>query len=99
MDNIFNIQKPSQLIFSISLFINNFFSYISSGDILAKSFKWIYAKCCLCRICPKIARRRLMREKKKLRMQTVDRDYPVNNKLNVTKIQKTHNTRQIKQQN
>ncbi|CAO1434326.1 unnamed protein product [Diamesa hyperborea] len=54
-----------------------FLLYLSNiGDILAKSFKWIYAKCCLCRICPKIARRRMMRERKKLRMQTVDRDFP-----------------------
>ncbi|CAO1441982.1 unnamed protein product [Diamesa serratosioi] len=54
-----------------------FLLYLSNiGDILAKSFKWIYAKCCLCRICPKIARRRMMRERRKLRLQTVDRDFP-----------------------
>ncbi|KAI5696683.1 hypothetical protein M8J75_016439 [Diaphorina citri] len=30
-----------------------FLLYLSNiGDILAKSFKWIYAKCCLCRGCP-----------------------------------------------
>lgn len=40
-----------------------------SGDILAKSFKWIYAKCFLCRICPNIARRRLAREKHKEKLR------------------------------
>uniref|UniRef100_A0A8D9AX77 TWiK family of potassium channels protein 7 n=1 Tax=Cacopsylla melanoneura TaxID=428564 RepID=A0A8D9AX77_9HEMI len=34
-----------------------FLLYLSNiGDILAKSFKWIYAKCCLCRGCPTRAR-------------------------------------------
>ena len=69
-------QIPSLSFCSIANIL--FFSILLAGDILAKSFKWIYAKCCLCRICPKIARRRMMRERKKLRLQTVDRDFPVN---------------------
>ena len=76
-----NIGNSSlKTIFHLSLLFNNanILIFYFAGDILAKSFKWIYAKCCLCRICPKIARRRMMRERKKLRMQTVDRDFPVN---------------------
>lgn len=38
-----------------------------SGDVLAKSFKWIYSKVCLCRICPGVAKRRIIRERRKLR--------------------------------
>ncbi|XP_075166445.1 potassium two pore domain channel sandman [Haematobia irritans] len=45
-----------------------FLLYLSNiGDVLAKSFKWIYSKVCLCRICPGVARRRLLRERRKLR--------------------------------
>lgn len=44
-----------------------------AGDILAKSFKWIYAKVCLCRICPGVAKRRAIREKRKMRAMTMDR--------------------------
>lgn len=41
-----------------------FLLYLSNiGDILAKSFKWIYAKVCLCRICPGVAKRRAKRER------------------------------------
>lgn len=45
------------------------FLYIinATGDILAKSFKWIYAKVCLCRICPGVAKRRALRELRKMR--------------------------------
>lgn len=35
--------------------------------MLAKSFKWIYSKVCLCRICPGVAKRRIIRERRKLR--------------------------------
>lgn len=54
-------------IFGMPLFL----LYLSNiGDVMAKSFKWIYAKVCLCRICPKLARRRVLREKRKaLRME------------------------------
>lgn len=72
--SLFKQQIPSRQFCSIA---NNQL-FLLAGDILAKSFKWIYAKCCLCRICPKIARRRMMRERRKLRLQTVDRDFPVN---------------------
>lgn len=45
-----------------------FLLYLSNiGDIMAKSFKWIYAKVCLCRICPGVAKRREARNRRKLR--------------------------------
>jgi hypothetical protein len=53
-----------------------------SGDILAKSFKWIYAKCFLCRICPNIARRRLAREKHKERLRQNMVEDPVKSRAN-----------------
>lgn len=53
-----------------------FLLYLSNiGDILAKSFKWIYAKLCLCRVCPGVARRRALRERRKTRDYSLhDRD-------------------------
>lgn len=44
-----------------------------SGDVMAKSFKWIYAKVCLCRICPGVTRRRAIRERRKARALTMNR--------------------------
>lgn len=45
-----------------------FLLYLSNiGDIMAKSFKWIYAKVCLCRICPGVAKRRETRTRRKIR--------------------------------
>lgn len=45
-----------------------FLLYLSNiGDIMAKSFKWIYAKVCLCRICPGVAKRREARTRRKIR--------------------------------
>lgn len=42
-----------------------FLLYLSNiGDILAKSFKWIYAKCCLCRGCKKRRKRMLALQRK-----------------------------------
>lgn len=42
-----------------------FLLYLSNiGDILAKSFKWIYAKCCLCRGCKKRRKRMLAVQRK-----------------------------------
>lgn len=42
-----------------------FLLYLSNiGDILAKSFKWIYAKCCLCRGCKKRRKRMLAIQRK-----------------------------------
>ncbi|VVC28926.1 Hypothetical protein CINCED_3A011725 [Cinara cedri] len=42
-----------------------FLLYLSNiGDILAKSFKWIYAKCCLCRSCKKRRKRMLALQRK-----------------------------------
>ena len=55
--------------------IVNFLILYIQGDILAKSFKWIYAKLCLCRVCPGVARRRMIRERKKIRARTVDRQW------------------------
>lgn len=40
------------------------------GDIMAKSFKWIYARICLCRICPGVAKRRAVRARRKHRALT-----------------------------
>lgn len=52
-----------------------FLLYLSNiGDILAKSFKWIYAKVCLCRICPGVAKRRALRERRKLQAQRTGAD-------------------------
>ncbi|XP_059225079.1 TWiK family of potassium channels protein 12 [Stomoxys calcitrans] len=51
-----------------------FLLYLSNiGDVLAKSFKWIYSKVCLCRICPGVAKRRLLRERRKLREELMFR--------------------------
>uniref|UniRef100_A0A1A9WWK4 Potassium channel domain-containing protein n=1 Tax=Glossina brevipalpis TaxID=37001 RepID=A0A1A9WWK4_9MUSC len=51
-----------------------FLLYLSNiGDVLAKSFKWIYSKVCLCRICPGVAKRRLIRERRKLRQLAINR--------------------------
>lgn len=45
-----------------------FLLYLSNiGDILAKSFKWVYAKLCLCRVCPGVVQRRAIRERRKTR--------------------------------
>lgn len=45
-----------------------FLLYLSNiGDIMAKSFKWIYARVCLCRICPGVAKRREARLRRKIR--------------------------------
>lgn len=52
-----------------------FLLYLSNiGDVLAKSFRWIYAKVCLCRICPGVAKRRAYRIKRKIRALTRDID-------------------------
>lgn len=51
-----------------------FLLYLSNiGDVLAKSFKWIYSKVCLCRICPGVAKRRLIRERRKLRQLVINK--------------------------
>lgn len=43
-----------------------FLLYLSNiGDILAKSFKWFYAKICLCQVCPGVSRRRALRARRK----------------------------------
>lgn len=51
-----------------------FVCFFVSGDILAKSFKWIYAKVCLCRICPGLAKRRALRERRKMRARSIYMD-------------------------
>lgn len=55
-----------------------FLLYLSNiGDIMAKSFKWIYAKVCLCRICPGVAKRRESRNRRKMRalQRQLNEDY------------------------
>lgn len=43
-----------------------FLLYLSNiGDIMARSFKWLYATCCLCRGCPGVSKRRAERRKRK----------------------------------
>ncbi|CAH0549384.1 unnamed protein product [Brassicogethes aeneus] len=50
-----------------------FLLYLSNiGDIMARSFKWVYANCCLCRWCPGVSRRRAERRMRKNREQYVD---------------------------
>lgn len=47
-------------IFGMPLFL----LYLSNiGDVMARSFKWIYANLCLCRWCPGVAKRRAERRK------------------------------------
>ncbi|KAG4079228.1 hypothetical protein HA402_006951 [Bradysia odoriphaga] len=61
-----------------------FLLYLSNiGDVLAKSFKWIYAKVFLCRICPGVAKRRALRERRKMRAQNNinERDYHIEEAL------------------
>lgn len=44
-----------------------FLLYLSNiGDIMARCFKWIYAKICLCKCCPGVSRRR--EERKRMRL-------------------------------
>ncbi|XP_066148876.1 potassium channel subfamily K member 18 [Euwallacea fornicatus] len=43
-----------------------FLLYLSNiGDVMARSFKWIYANLCLCRWCPGVAKRRAERRMKR----------------------------------
>ncbi|XP_067015797.1 two pore potassium channel protein sup-9 [Anabrus simplex] len=56
-----------------------FLLYLSNiGDILAKSFKWTYAKCCLCRGCTSRRRalQRLQQQQQMLEMSSVPRPPP-----------------------
>lgn len=73
-----------------------FLLYLSNiGDILAKSFKWIYAKCCLCRIFPNIARRRLAREKHKERLRQSFGEFPSDSGSVATSITSCENDSDI----
>ncbi|XP_050525612.1 TWiK family of potassium channels protein 7 [Daktulosphaira vitifoliae] len=55
-----------------------FLLYLSNiGDILAKSFKWIYAKCCLCRGCKK-RRKRMLALQRKEQWKMDMRDFKLN---------------------
>ncbi|XP_055374685.1 TWiK family of potassium channels protein 7 isoform X2 [Condylostylus longicornis] len=66
--------KISTIIYAI-IGMPLFLLYLSNiGDILAKSFKWTYAKLFLCRICPAVTRRRAIRERKKMRQLTAERE-------------------------
>lgn len=50
-----------------------FLLYLSNiGDIMARSFKWIYANCCLCRWCPGVAKRRAERRIRRAQQLNVD---------------------------
>ncbi|KAL5277557.1 KCNK18.2 family protein [Megaselia abdita] len=65
-----------------------FLLYLSNiGDILAKSFKWIYAKVFLCRICPGVTKRRIMREHLKIKAMALELmdldDYSIDEELNL----------------
>lgn len=58
-----------------------FLLYLSNiGDVFAKSFKFIYAKVCLCRICPGVAKRRESRNRRKMRamQRQLNEDYDEN---------------------
>lgn len=47
-----------------------FLLYLSNiGDIMARSFKWVYANCCLCRWCPGVAKRRAERKRQRARLE------------------------------
>ncbi|KAK4878871.1 hypothetical protein RN001_011377 [Aquatica leii] len=50
-----------------------FLLYLSNiGDIMARSFKWIYAKLCLCRCCPGVTRKREERQRRRAEEISVD---------------------------
>lgn len=50
-----------------------FLLYLSNiGDIMARSFKWIYAKICLCRCCPGVAKKRAERRRRRAEELSVD---------------------------
>lgn len=50
-----------------------FLLYLSNiGDIMARSFKWIYANCCLCRWCPGVAKRRAERRIRRAQQLNID---------------------------
>ncbi|KAK5638802.1 hypothetical protein RI129_013097 [Pyrocoelia pectoralis] len=50
-----------------------FLLYLSNiGDIMARSFKWIYAKICLCRCCPGVAKKRAERRRRRAEGLSVD---------------------------
>lgn len=53
-----------------------FLLYLSNiGDVMARSFKWIYANFCLCRWCPGVARRRAERKRRRaLQMRRYEDD-------------------------
>nr|XP_023024811.1 uncharacterized protein LOC111512882 [Leptinotarsa decemlineata] len=52
-----------------------FLLYLSNiGDIMARSFKFIYANCCLCRCCPKVAKRRAIRKLRREQNLSTDND-------------------------
>lgn len=66
-NNTLSVEWPFTLALGTKKSFKLFCFLIDLGDILAKSFKWIYAKLFLCRICPGVAKRRAMRERRKIR--------------------------------
>lgn len=54
-----------------------FLLYLSNiGDIMARSFKWLYATCCLCKGCPRVSQRREERKQRKLQQRMEMGDIP-----------------------
>lgn len=60
-----NLGKVTTIIYAI-IGMPLFLLYLSNiGDIMARSFKWLYAKVCLCRCCPGVARKREERQRRR----------------------------------
>lgn len=57
-----------------------FLLYLSNiGDIMARSFKWLYATCYLCKGCPNVSKRRAERRQSRRRMEEYEmEEYPDN---------------------
>lgn len=52
-----------------------FLLYLSNiGDIMARSFKWLYAKCCLCKGCPGVSQKRAERRRHRQAQMSLEYD-------------------------
>ncbi|KAL9922676.1 potassium two pore domain channel sandman isoform 2-T8 [Glossina fuscipes fuscipes] len=60
-------------LYSLTVITTIGYGNISPRSDWAKSFKWTYSKVCLCRICPGVAKRRLIRERRKLKQLAINR--------------------------
>lgn len=56
---------------------------------MARSFKWIYANCCLCRWCPGVAERREERRRQRARLQKQYLDEFEDEELGHEEVKKT----------